>query len=90
VLSLTAVSGSPTTAILSLFRVPSHSCMLPNKLIVHGNATATASNIAASETLFRAGIACNLLSEIHFMWVALTRYDLFKEVNQRQASVMLD
>jgi len=31
---------------------------VPGKLIVHGNAVATASNIAASETLFRAGIAC--------------------------------
>ena len=30
---------------------------VPSKLIVHGNATATASNIAASETLFRLGIA---------------------------------
>src|SRR5258706_4186270 len=34
---------------------------VPSKLIVHGNATATANNIAASETLFRLGIACNLI-----------------------------
>jgi len=61
---------------------------VPSKLIVEGNATATASNIAASETLFRAGIACNLLSEILFMWVALALYDLLKGVNQRQASLM--
>ena len=62
---------------------------VPSKLIVDGNATATASNIAASETLFRAGIACNLLSEILFMWVALALYDLLKGVNQRHASLML-
>jgi len=62
---------------------------VPSKLIVHGNATATASNIAASETLFRAGIACNLLSQILFMWVALALYDLLKGVNQRHASLML-
>jgi hypothetical protein len=37
---------------------------IPSKLIVHGNAAATASNIAASETLFRIGIACNLISQI--------------------------
>jgi len=61
---------------------------VPNKLIVQGNATAAASNIAASETLFRAGIACNLLSEILFMWVALALYDLLKGVNQRQTSLM--
>jgi hypothetical protein len=62
---------------------------VPSKLIVHGNATATASNIAASETLFRAGVACQLISQILFMWVALALYDLLKGVNQRHASLML-
>src|SRR4030081_3170174 len=62
---------------------------VPSKLIVDGNATATASNIAASETLFRAGIACNLISQILFMWVPLALYDLLKGVNQRHASLML-
>jgi hypothetical protein len=32
---------------------------VPSKLIVHGDAAATASNIAANETLFRLGIAAN-------------------------------
>jgi hypothetical protein len=62
---------------------------IPSKLIVQGNATATASNIASHETLFRLGIACNLISEILFMWVALALYDLLKGVNQRRASLML-
>jgi hypothetical protein len=62
---------------------------VPSKLIVDGNATVTASNIAASETLFRLGIACNLVSQILFMWVALALYDLLKGVNQRHASLML-
>jgi hypothetical protein len=35
---------------------------VPSKLIVHGNAAVTASNIAASETLFRVGIAGQLIS----------------------------
>jgi hypothetical protein len=51
---------------------------VPNKLIVHGDAAATASNIAASETLFRFGIGCQLISQILFMWVALALYDLLK------------
>jgi Domain of unknown function (DUF4386) len=34
----------------------------PQKLIVHGNAAATANNIAASETLFRLGIAAQLVT----------------------------
>lgn len=62
---------------------------VPNKLIVHGNATATANNIAASETLFRLGIAAELIGQILFMWVALALYDLLKGVNQRHAAVML-
>src|SRR3981189_1252184 len=62
---------------------------VPSKLIVHGNATATANNIAASETLFRLGIGCELISQILFMWVALALYDLLKGVNQRRASLML-
>jgi Domain of unknown function (DUF4386) len=62
---------------------------VPNKLIVHGNATATAQNIAASETLFRLGIAAQLISQILFMWVALALYDLLKGVNRRHAAVML-
>jgi len=62
---------------------------VPSKLIVHGNATATANNIAASEMLFRLGIACNLISQAGFVFVALALYDLLKGVNQRQASVMV-
>jgi Domain of unknown function (DUF4386) len=62
---------------------------VPSKLIVNGNATATANNIAASETLFRLGIGCQIISQILFMWVALALYDLLKGVNRRHASVML-
>ena len=62
---------------------------VPGKLIVHGNATATASNIAAHETLFRLGIAANLISQILFMGVALALYDLLKGINRRQAALML-
>jgi hypothetical protein len=62
---------------------------VPSKLIVAGNATTTANNIAASETLFRLGIACQLISQILFTWVALALYDLLKGVNKRHAAVML-
>ncbi|HXM13373.1 MAG TPA: DUF4386 domain-containing protein [Terriglobales bacterium] len=62
---------------------------IPSKLIVHGNAAATASNIAASETLFRIGIACNLISQILFIWVAVALYDLLQSVNRRNALVMV-
>lgn len=62
---------------------------VPSKVMVQGNAAATASNIVAHETLFRFGIASQLISQILFMWVALALYDLLKGVNQRRASLML-
>jgi hypothetical protein len=61
----------------------------PGKLIVHGNAAATASNISASETLFRLGIAAQLIGMAGFIFVALALYDLLKEVNRRHASLMV-
>jgi hypothetical protein len=62
---------------------------VPGKLIVHGNAAATASNIAASETLFRLGIAGELIGQAGFIFVALALYDLLKGVNRRHASLMV-
>jgi hypothetical protein len=62
---------------------------VPGKLIVHGNAAATASNILASETLFRLGIAGELIGQAGFIFVAVALYDLLKGVNRRQASLMV-
>ena len=62
---------------------------VPSKVIVHGNATATASNIAANETLFRLGIAGELIGMAGFIFVALALYDLLKGVNRRHASLMV-
>jgi hypothetical protein len=62
---------------------------VPSKLIVHGNATATANNITASETLFRLGIAGELIGQAGFIFVALALYDLLKGVSRRHASLMV-
>ncbi len=62
---------------------------VPSKLIVHGNVTATANNIANNETLFRLGIATDLIGQALFMFVALALYDLLKGVNWRHALLML-
>jgi len=51
---------------------------VPDKLIVSGNAAATANNISASETLFRLGIAGELLGQAGFIFVALALYDLLE------------
>jgi len=62
---------------------------VPSKLIVHGNAAATANNIVASETLFRLGIAGELIGQAGFIFVALALYDLLQGVNRRHASLMV-
>jgi hypothetical protein len=62
---------------------------VPSKLMVHGNPTATAHNIAASETLYRLGIVADLAGQTIFIFVALALYQLLKSVNQRHALLML-
>lgn len=47
---------------------------VPSKLIVSGNATATANNILGSEMLFRIGIVTGLISTIAFMFVVMAPY----------------
>jgi Domain of unknown function (DUF4386) len=62
---------------------------VPGKVIVHGNAAATASNISAHETLFRLGIAGEVIGQAGFIFVALALFDLLKGVSRRQASLMV-
>jgi hypothetical protein len=61
---------------------------VPSKLIVFGDATATANHVRASETLLRLGIASELTSFIIFIFVVLALYRLFKGVNEKQALAM--
>jgi hypothetical protein len=56
---------------------------VPGKVIVHGNAAATANNIWAHETLFRLGIAGAVIGQAGFIFVALALYDLLKGVSRR-------
>jgi Domain of unknown function (DUF4386) len=62
---------------------------VPGKLMVHGNPTDTAHNIAASETLYRLGIVADLAGQTIFIFVALALYQLLKGVNRRHALLML-
>ena len=90
-MSSTRNSGRFAGLLYVLMSIPGFFALLyvPSKLIVHGNASATASNIAASETLFRLGIVANLISQAGFIFVALALYDLLKGVNPRQAVLMV-
>lgn len=62
---------------------------VPGKLIVSGDATATAQNISASQMLFRLGIAAELVGQALFIFVAVALYYLLKGVNPRHALLML-
>ena len=62
---------------------------VPNRLIVYGDAAATANNISAHETLFRLGIASQLIGMAGFIFVALALYELLKSVDRRQAALMV-
>jgi hypothetical protein len=62
---------------------------VPTKLFVHGNAAATANNIAAHESLFRFGIVSCLLGGALWIFVTLALYRLFKGVNQALAILMV-
>ncbi len=62
---------------------------VPRTLIVRGNATATANNILAHESLFRLGIVSGLVSAVIFIFVVLALYRLLKGVDQNHAVLMV-
>ena len=62
---------------------------IPNALFVHGNATATASNIVAHESLFRLGIVSNPVGAVLWLFVPLALYRLLKGVDQTLAVLMV-
>src|SRR6202046_208128 len=90
-MSATKNTGRFAGLLYILMSIPGFFAMVyvPSKLIVHGNAAATANNIAASEMLFRLGIAGGLIGQAGFIFVALALYDLLKGVNRRHASLMV-
>ncbi|PZR74087.1 MAG: DUF4386 domain-containing protein [Chthoniobacterales bacterium] len=62
---------------------------VPTKLIVQGNATATASNILSNETLFRLGIVADLFSAVIFVLAGVALYRLLSSVNKTWARLMV-
>jgi hypothetical protein len=75
---------------LSLVLIGPFSLMyVPGKLIVHGNAAATASNILNHETLFRFSILADMIGAVIFICLALALYRLFSGVNKTHASLMV-
>jgi len=90
------MSATPKTAriagLLYLLMIPSGVFSLiyiPGKLMVRGDAAATAANILAAQSLFSIHMVNSLVSSILFLIVALALYQLFKEVDKRQAALMV-
>src|SRR5439155_22368114 len=62
---------------------------VPSKLIVRGDATATASNILAHETMFRLSILGDLVGQVIFICLAVALYRLLSSVNKTWALLMV-
>src|SRR5213594_4772981 len=62
---------------------------VPSKLIVRGNATATADNILAHETMFRLSIFGDLIGQIIFICLGIALYRLLSNVNKTWAALMV-
>ena len=62
---------------------------VPGKLFVRGDATATANNILAHESMFRAHIVLGIVAQLLFIAVVLLLYQLLKGVNRQLASIMV-
>lgn len=62
---------------------------VPSKLIVSGDATATADRIRASGSLLRIGIGSELFHQIIGIFLVLALYRLFKAVNKKHAVLLV-
>src|SRR5437899_3511667 len=62
---------------------------VPNKLIVRGDAAATADNILAHETMFRLSILADLVGQVIFVCLAIALYRLLNSVNKIWAALMV-
>jgi hypothetical protein len=62
---------------------------VPSQVVVKGNAVATMQQILEKEFLFRSGITANLLGSVAFMLTALAFYQLFKNIDERKAKLLL-
>jgi len=62
---------------------------VPGKLIVRGNAAATADNLLTHETMFRLSILGDLVGQVIFICLAIALYRLLNSVNKIWAGTMV-
>ncbi len=62
---------------------------VPSQLLVENDAAQTAANILNNEFFFRSGILANLIGQTSFLFVGLSLYKLFENVNQSLSRMSL-
>jgi hypothetical protein len=62
---------------------------MPSAFIVPGDAAATARRITDGALVYRAGVLCGLVSNVGFLLLALSLYDLFRHVDRKQALLLV-
>jgi hypothetical protein len=72
-----------------VFVAPFALLYVPNKLIVRGDAAATASRILGSEMMFRLGVVGNVIATTVFVLTVLALYRMFRDVDRTQATLMV-
>ena len=72
-----------------VFTAPFSLIYVPSKLIVRGNAAATADNIMAHETMFQLSIFGDLIGQVIFICLAIALYRLLSSVNKTWAALMV-
>ena len=72
-----------------VFTAPFTLLYIPNKLIVRGDATATANNILAHQTMFRIAILGDLITAVIFICLGIALYRLLSGVNRSWAMLMV-
>ena len=72
-----------------VFTAPFSMLYVPSKLIVRGNAAATADNILAHETMFRLSIFGDLIGHVIFICLGIALYRLLSNVNKTWAALMV-
>lgn len=72
-----------------VFTAPFTLLYVPGKLIVRGDAAATANNVLAHETIFRLSIIGDLFTAVIFICLGIALYRLLSSVGKRWAMLMI-
>ena len=75
--------------LVMLITAPIGIMYVPSKIMIAGNATATAANILSHEMLFRVGIFSNLLCQVSFVFLVLALKNLFEGIDKKQSKLMV-